>query len=80
MSKRLHELHAVFTDVSATVKFNKLLREYLWHKSRYDRGLYGTVVTPEDLAGIKLTCNLLWRDMMEIDPLRCCAEVPDLGR
>ena len=65
-------------DFAAQRKFDSLLRQYNWHKSRFDRGLYGTAVTPEHLAGIKLTCTLLWRDMMEIDPVRCCLEVRDL--
>ena len=60
-------------------KFNSILRQYTWHRSRFNRGLYATCVTPEDLAGIKITCNLLYRDLLELDRERCLKEVPDLA-
>ena len=58
--------------------FNSKLKEYLWHKSRYDRGEYGSAVTKNDLAGIRITCRLLYADLRELDPHRTLLEVPKL--
>lgn len=78
MSKHLHDLPVTATNISDQLKFNKIFKEYLFHKMRYDRGLYGTAVTPEDLAGIRITCRLLWSDLKSLDPVRTLREVPPL--
>lgn len=76
--KRLHEIPVQGENISDTLKFNSLLKEYLFHKARYDRGVYGSAVLASDLPGIRITCRLLWSDLHELDPVRCCKEVPNL--
>lgn len=76
--KRLHEISVQSENISDTLKFNRLLKEYLWHKSRYDRGVYGSAVLQSDLPGIRITCRLLWNDLHNLNPVRCLQEVPNL--
>lgn len=76
--QRLHEIHVNAENISAQLKFNRLLKEYLFHKARYDRGVYGSAVLKSDLPGIRITCRLLWADLHDLDPIRCCQEVPHL--
>lgn len=78
MSRPLHEISVISENISDQLKFNSLLKEYLFHKQRYDRGVYGPAVTKYDLAGIRLTCSLLYSDMKALNPDRTFIEVPDL--
>lgn len=75
---RLHEISVNAENISDQLKFNRLLKEYLFHKMRYDRGVYGSAVLKSDLPAIRITCRLLWADLHELDPVRCCKEVPNL--
>lgn len=76
--ERLHEIHVQFTDLSAEIKFNRIFKEYTFHKMRYDRGLYGSAVTIDQLANIRIQCRLLYADLKDLDPVRTLKEVPPL--
>jgi hypothetical protein len=75
---RLHEISVHGECISATLKFNQILKEYLFHKARYDRGVYGSAVLKKDLPAIRITCRLLYADLRELDPVRTLKEVPAL--
>jgi hypothetical protein len=76
--ERLHSISVASENISNTLKFNQLLKEYLFHKMRYDRGKYGSAVLAQDLPGIRITCRLLYSALQDLDPVRTLREVPPL--
>ena len=64
--------------ISDTLKFNRLLKDYLFVKMQYDRGLYGSAVGQTQLANYRLHCRLLFADLKNLDPVRTLKDVPPL--
>lgn len=76
--ERLHDISVQSENISDTLKFNKLLKEYLFRKMQYDRGLYGSAVGQSQLINYRLQCRLLFADLKDLDPVRTLKEVPPL--
>ena len=55
--ERLHEISVKSENISNALKFDRILKEYLFHKMRYERGTYGSAVLAKDLPGIRVTNN-----------------------
>lgn len=69
----------VLQDYIDTKNFNSLLKDFIFNKQQYDRGLYGSAVTQRDLDNYKLMCQLLYNDMERINPEKAIFECSLLG-
>lgn len=59
-------------------RFNQILKDYIFAKMQYERGLYGSAVSQFNLAGYLITCKLLYNDLLVLDSKRCLTEVPKI--
>lgn len=76
--QRLHNLYVEAHSISDELKFNKILKEYLFTKAQYERGLYGPAVDNATLVGYRLKCMIHLIDLFFLDRKRAVIEVPPL--